>query len=102
MKKNLIKGNFKYPKLRDTDFLFGSGQLLGTPLRSDADWRTYLPPPEEQRRHGIESSACFIEAQQHTLATILEEQFGILDQNFSARFNIQFANATPEGGSPID
>ena len=99
MKK--IRKNFQYPVIKDEDYVFGSGQVTGNVLREDGDWRPYLPPEEHQRRNGVESSACFIEAQQHTIATILEEEFGVLDQNFSARFNLIFAQATPNGGDPL-
>lgn len=95
-----VPTNFVYPEIRETDFCFGSNQLVGTPLREDGDWRDFLPPEELQNRHDVESSACFIEAQQHTIATIFEEQFDIKDQNFSSRFNLINSNASPDGGSP--
>lgn len=96
-----VATNFQYPEIKDTDYLFGSAQVVGEVLRPDGDWRPYLPPEELQRRNGVESSACFIEAQQHSLATIQEEQFGIKDQNYSARFNLNFASASPSGGDPL-
>ncbi len=97
----LTPKNFIYPEIKPTDFRFGSEQLAGTPLRDDGDWRDFLPPEEQQRRYGIESSACYKEAQQHTIATIQEEQFDLPDQDYAARFNDQ-DNATPQGGSPIN
>lgn len=96
-----IPKNFKYPIISDKDYVFGSGQVKGTVLRPDGDWRNFLPPAEAQRRNGVESSACFVEAEQHALATILEEQYGILDSNFAARFNLIYSNATPDGGDPL-
>ena len=93
--------NFQYPEIKKTDYLFGSQQVVGNVLRADGDWRPYLPPTELQRRNGIESSSCFIEAQQHSLATILEEQFNLKDQNYSARFNFIFAQGTPAGGDTL-
>jgi hypothetical protein len=95
----LIKGNFIYPNITENDYRFG---VVATPvIREDGDWRDYLPPEELQRRNGIESSACFVEAQQHIIAIILEEEYGIKDRNFSARFNLMFSNPSPFGGSPI-
>ena len=96
-----VPPNFIYPDLKPEDYIFGSGQVIGNILRSDGDWRNYLPPAELQRRNGVESSACFIEAQQHAIATIIEEQFDMPDKNFSARFNLIFADATTRGGDPI-
>lgn len=102
MLEELVPKNFHYPVIKETDFHFGSLSGLVSPLlRPDGDWRDYTPPPETQEVNGVESAACFIEAQQHTIATIMEEQFGIKDQNFAARFNIQFTNATPTGGDPL-
>lgn len=93
--------NFVYPEIKETDYCFGSGQLRGTVLREDGDWRDYTPPSEEQRRHGVESSSCFIQAQQHVIATILKEQYGIADSNFSERYNLIYSYATENGGSPL-
>lgn len=96
-----VPKNFIYPDVKESDYCFGSGQLAGVVLRPDGDWRDFLPPEEEQRRNGIESASCFIQAQQHAIATILEEQYGIKDQNFAERFNLIHSQATSEGGSPL-
>lgn len=102
MKITKIKPNFIYPTIRPTDFKVGGvTELPSVPLRKDGDWRDYLPKPEDQEKYGVESSACYKEAQQHTIATIQEEKYGMIDENYSARFNDQ-ENATPQGGSPTD
>lgn len=101
MKIERLATNFQYPDIKPEDYCFGSQQVVGTVLREDGDWRPYLPPQELQRRGGVESSSCFIEAQQHSLATILEEQFGLKDQNYSARFNLNLTQASPQGGDPL-
>lgn len=93
--------NFVYPEIKDTDYHFGAGEITGNILRPDGDWRPFLPPQELQRRNGVESSACFIEAQQHTLATILEEQFDLPNQNYSARYNLIYSEASSSGGDPL-
>lgn len=102
MRKNLVSPNFKYPEIKATDYRFGSGQLIGTPLREDGDWRDYVPNEEFQKINGIESSSCYVQAQQSAIATILEEQFDLPNQNYSARFNFINSGGTPFGGSPID
>lgn len=101
MKIERLATNFQYPVIKETDYRFGSAQVVGEIIRPDSDWRPYLPPEELQRRNGIESSSCYIEASQHSLATILEEQFDLKDQNYSARFNFIFANPSPFGGDPL-
>lgn len=93
--------NFIYPDIKPQDFRFGSNQFIDVALREDGDWRNYLTPTELQRRNGIESSACYIEASQHAIAVIQEEQYTVLDQNYSARFNTQLSGATPYGGDPL-
>lgn len=97
-----IKGNFLYPQIKKEAFRFGSRQLTGTLLRPDGDWRPFTPPEELQNIRGIESSACYVEASQHTIATILEEQYKVIDQNYSSRFNALLSDGTEQGGSPID
>lgn len=101
MKETIVNPNFLYPDIPESAFQFGSGQLVGVPLREDGDWRSYTPPEEHQNRNGVESSACYIEAQQHAIATIQEEQFNLPDQNYSARFNAFLSNGTPMGGDPL-
>lgn len=98
---NIIRSNFRYPTISETDFHFGSGKIVGTVLRENGDWRDYLPLEEAQSRAWLEPSSCYVSAQQNAIATILEEQFGIKDSNFSARFNCIFANGTPSGGDPL-
>lgn len=95
-----IKQNFIYPKIDHKTRTFGS--TLSSPvLNIDGDWRSYLPPVEDQKRRGVESSACFIEAQQHAIATILEFKYSIIDSNYSARFNALLSDGTEWGGDPI-
>lgn len=92
--------NFIYPEISHQDRWYGAN-IQGQVLRQDGNWRDYLPPTEDQNIRDIESSACYIEAQQHSLATLLEEQFGLKDQNFSARFNALLSDGTQHGGDPI-
>lgn len=101
MKYTQIAKNFIYPQIKEQDYKFGSGQLAGEVLRPDGDWRDYLPPTEDQRRNGIESSSCYIQATQHALATLQEEQFNIKDSNYSERFNFILSGGTEQGGDPL-
>jgi hypothetical protein len=96
-----IKPNFVYPEIKETDYRFGSSPLAGEPLRPDGDWRGFLPPQEDQNVMGVESSACYVEASQHAIATIEEETFGEVDNNYSARFNALLSNGTESGGDPL-
>lgn len=103
MKHFPITPNFKYPDLSHTDFRFGSAsQVPAVPLRENGDWRDFLPQGELQMRHGVETSVCFIEAQQHAIATIMEEVYFIINRDFAARWNLLHVDGSPEGGSPIE
>ncbi len=103
IKHTHINSNFLYPQLElvAPAYKFGSNELLGTILRPNGDWRDYRPKDELQERNGVESSSCYIQAQQHAIATILEEQFGIIDSDFSERFNAFLSDGTQDGGDPI-
>lgn len=96
-----VKQSFVYPDLTDDHYRFGSGLLVGEELRSNGDWRDYLPPEEDQNKRGVESSACFIEGQQHAIAIIEEEQLGEPNNNYSSRFNAKLSKGTAQGGNPI-
>lgn len=99
-KHTKIKGNFVYPEIKHTDRTYGS-TILGAVVKEDGDWRDFLPPEEDQNVRGIESSACFAEGQQHTIATLQEFLYDLPDQNYSARFTALLANGTENGGDPI-
>lgn len=96
-----IKSNFKYPVITGRHYRFGSNIFDSKILREDGDWRDYLPQEEEQYKNGVESSACYIEGQQHGIATILEERFNIINSNFSSRFNSILSDGTESGGDPL-
>lgn len=97
----LVRSNFKYPDIKPGHFKFGSSTLAGEILRANGDWRDYLPPEEDQNVRGVESSACFVEAQQHTIATLEEESFAEVNNNYAARFNALLAGGTESGGDPL-
>ena len=103
MKKKIkhtpVLTNFIYPEITEEHLNFGR---VGSPIREDGNWKDYVPNGELQNKDGVESSACFVEAQQHTIATILEEEFNLPNQNYSGRFNALLSGGTPSGGSPID
>lgn len=101
MTVEILPTDFIYPEIKETDFIVGSDNIDAPILRSDGDWRPYTPPEEEQRRNGVESSACFVEGCQHSLASIQEEEYDLIDQNYSARFNLMFSSASPQGGDPL-
>lgn len=94
--------NFIYPEITPghEEYTFGSDNA-GEIIRPDGDFRDYVPQGEEQNRHDVESSACYIESPQHGVATIQEEEFNLPDQNYSARFNALLSNGTENGGDPL-
>lgn len=96
-----LKPNFIYPKITPGHYRFGSQKFASVPLREDGDWRNYLPPEEEQFRNGIEQSDCYIQASQHAIATIQEEQYWDTDNNYSSRFNALLSDGREYGGDPL-
>lgn len=102
MKSYAITANFKYPEIKPEhrQYVFGASNA-GEIIRENGDWRDFIPEFEAQRRHGVESSACYIEAQQKAICTIQEEEFGIVDSNYSARFNALLSDGSPDGGDPL-
>lgn len=100
MKYTPIPANFFYPVITPQHFRFGAVTSKKI-LREDGDWRSFLGPTEDQNIRGIESSACFIEGQQHTIATLEEYCFLEYDNNYSARFNALLSGGTESGGDPL-
>lgn len=94
-----VPTNFVYPDIKPEHYRLGALPLKEINL--SGDWRPFLPPEEDQNVRGIESSACYVEAQQHAIATIEEHQFGELNNNYSSRFNALLSGGTPSGGDPL-
>lgn len=104
MRVQNVPANFKYPEIKKEHFRFGSSPLTGPALNESGNWLPYVPEDEDQNIRGIESSACFVEGQQHTIATIEEKMFGVFGENnnnYSARFNALLSGGTPTGGDPL-
>ncbi len=100
MKHNPVPTNFIYPEVLPAHYRLGTVTNKKI-VRPDRDWRAFLPPEEEQNIRGIESSACFVEGQQHTIATLEEAVLGEKDNNYSARFNALLSGGTESGGDPL-
>ncbi len=96
-----VPTNFVYPKILDGHLRFGSSNLAGPVLQESGNWLPYLPEEEDQNVRGVESSACFVEGQHHTVATIEKALFGE-NNNYSARFNALLAGGTRQGGDPLE
>lgn len=96
-----VKTNFIYPKIEKQHYRFGSNNFADVVLRPNGDWRDYPPEAEEQNKWGVESSACYVYAPQHAVETIQEERFGLINEDYSARFNALKSNGTEYGGDPL-
>lgn len=96
-----IRKNFIYPNIPVRTRIFGAVHDIGIVINESGDWRGFVPPEEYQMINGIESSSCYIQAQVHSIATILERQYGIADKDFAERFNALLSNGTPYGGDPL-
>lgn len=101
IKHTFVPQNFLYPEIEHSDRVFGANYLTGTVLRDDGDWRTFTPPEELQARNGVEPASCYVQANQHVIATLQEEQFNLPDQNYSERFNFILSSGTQNGGDPL-
>lgn len=99
MKNELVAPNF-IPPVTTGDFVFGSGELKGTILRENGDWRDYLVPDEQQSRGAIETSACATFHTIRPIAILQEEVYSLLNENYSERFISQLSGTTKVGNSP--
>jgi len=93
--------SFIYPKITEKDRVYGGGIFSELVIKPNGDWRNVEIPNEDQNVAGVESSACYIEAQQSSDATFKEYIYGIQDDNYSARFNALLSGGTENGGDPI-
>lgn len=100
-----VAPNFLYPEIKATTFSFGAKDLPRVVLRSDGNWRDFVPEGETQYHNingtGFDNSACYISGQQHSLETLMEEQYDLPNKNYSPRFNAYLSDGTPSGGDPI-
>ncbi len=101
IKHTPVPTNFLYPDITPNDYRFGSNQVTGTILREDGNWIDYVPNSEDQNKYGVEAADCYIEAQQHAIATLQEEQYDFPNQDYSGRFNAYMSDGTQYGGNPL-
>ena len=90
--------SFIYPNIDEQTRNFAGVAPI---INLNGDWTQFVPPNEEQRQNGVESSACFVEAQQACIAILKEYIYGIKDENYSARFNALLSGGTETGGDPV-
>ena len=69
-------------------------------LKPDRDWRDYIPKFEHQYLNGVESMSCVTYGSLAAIETLLEDQFGLEDEDFSDRFTSKLAGTTRTGNNP--
>jgi len=77
---------------------FGSGQLKGTFLEPQRDWRPYIPLGERQDLNGIEPYACASFNTLSALETLIRRQFGRAE-NFADRYLAYISGTGPKRGN---
>mgnify|MGYP001602480075 CR=1 FL=1 len=91
-----VAQNFIKPDFKETDYIFGSGQLLGEIIQFDGQWIT---PEEELQIKKTETSNCTAFATTSIFEILFKRQFN-LTKNYSDRLLGIFAGTYPPGNSP--
>lgn len=100
MQLSIIPQNFIATPIFSDEYIFGTSNLPKTILRTNGDWRDYPSLMEDQRKNGVESSACTTYNTIRPITILLEEKYGIADANYSERYIATLAGTTPKGNSP--
>lgn len=90
------------PEIKDTDFIYGSGQITTSDiLMKDGNWFDVLPKEGELQviRKKTETYNCTAAAITNQTETYLKKKFGI-DVNYSERFVGIMAGTKPPGNDP--
>lgn len=95
-----INNGFIKDEIKISDYVFGAGNIDGNILRPDGDWRDYCPKYELQRQNGLETMNCATFHTLNPIEIIFEEQYGILDSDFSERYTGTLAETSRAGNSP--
>lgn len=98
MKHTTVQNNFVRPVITPDDYVFG--KVGGEPLRDNGDWRNYLTGDEDQKKHGVETSACATYNTIHPIAILQEETYDLKDQDYAERFISMLSGTTRQGNSP--
>jgi hypothetical protein len=85
---------------KESDYIFGSGQLTAPVVRPDGNWTDYLPENEEQKKYGVETSACATFATINSIEILMEEMGFGKDFDYSERFISLLSETTKQGNSP--
>lgn len=100
MRNQIINHGFRIPKIDDTHYIFGGlSALPKVVLRSDCDWRFYLPKPEDQFNGQFETFGCTVFNTLNILEMLLKR---LKDQedNKSDRYLYITSETQPPGNDP--
>lgn len=94
-----VPKSFIEPKIDDTHYVFGLGQVdLTQPLEPEGNWVKHIPPGEPQRIN-FETSNCTAFGTSNTVEILLNRLFNITP-NYSDRALGIEAGTDPEGADP--
>ena len=100
MENKPVNHGFLTPVKKDTDYIFGAGQVsLAQPLQLNLDWSDYLPADEDQNLRGIETYNCTAFATSNQIEAYMKRKFGIT-ANYSDRFIGLVAGTKKPGNDP--
>jgi hypothetical protein len=79
------KGFYHDPDADPQQWLFGSGNIQATPIRSDRQWIDWLPEFEDQLRNGFDPLSCASYGSLNLIEIYLRAVFGV-ERNYSDRW----------------
>lgn len=84
---------------KESDFIFGGGNIPIEILQPDGDWMEYLPEKEFQAPYNFETYACVTFTILNCIETLIKKQYGIT-KNYSDRFLAIVSGTKSPGNSP--
>ena len=89
---------FIVPIIKEEDFHFGAGQIVGQVLQESGQWDDFLPQPEDQNKNGIDVDGCTAFGTTNAYEILFRRKFGEYD--FSDRGLYIEAKIRPPGADP--
>lgn len=99
MKLQIKNLGFVVPKIDDTHYVFGGGQVPKDILQADRNWQPFLVVAEAQSHPGFETYGCTCFNTNNALE-ILKKKITYSEANYSDRFTYDISETSPPGNDP--
>ena len=95
----MIPNAYIEDEIDEKDWIFGTGDTLGSTVRKGGDWRLFYPKFEMQMKNGLETLSCVTFTTLNAIEVLFDQKYKI-KSDFSERYTAKVSGTTKTGNSP--